>query len=238
MNVLSAVVCAAALSITSYCQAGVIFGGTRVIYPSDKKEVQLNVSNLDDNTRHLVQAWVSMPDGNKAPFIVTPPLLKLSEKQETLLHIMYTGNAASSSDRETLYTLNIKTVPNVPDALKDKSRLQIAIHSQLKLFLRPSNFSQHDADTAWEKLTFTRTGNTLHAKNPTPFYISFKSLAVSGKEVTAVNKNLQPAAAFMVAPLASQDFVIPAGASGTVSWSVVNDYGGVSETKKQSLSAQ
>lgn len=235
MRYLSATICAAAFSIASFCHAGVIFGGTRVIYPTDKNEILLPISNKDEDTRHLVQSWVSLPDGTKAPFIVTPPLLKLSEKQETLLHIIYTGPKELTNDREKLFTLNIKTVANIPEQLQDKSRLQIAIHSQIKLFFRPQSFSQHDADTAWEKVTFSRDGNRLRVKNPTPFFISFASLTVGGKQTMPMDKKLTPAQALMVSPLSDMTMIIPTGASGSVKWSAINDYGGSTTEKTQPL---
>lgn len=235
MKYLPVVACVAMLFTASFCQAGVIFGGTRVIYPSDKKEVQLPLKNIDSSTRHLVQSWVALPDGEKAPFLVTPPLLKLDEKKETLLHIIYTGKTPPVNDRETLYYLNIKTIGNTPDELKDKSRLQIAIHSEVKLFLRPNKLSQYDADRAWEKITFSRRENKLHAKNPTPFYVSFKSVSVGGRSIVAIDKKQPPARVLMVPPYGEQIFAIPAGANGPVSWTAINDYGGLTETKKQPL---
>ncbi|EIQ78086.1 MULTISPECIES: molecular chaperone [Citrobacter] len=236
MKYLSAAVCAMAFfSVASFCHAGVIFGGTRIIYPADKNEVQLPIKNKDDDTRHLVQSWVSQPDGTKAPFIVTPPLLKLNEKQETILHIVYTGPKELTNDREKLFTLNIKTVANVPEQLQDKSRLQIAIHSQVKLFFRPQTFTQRDADTAWEKVTFSREGNMLRVKNPTPFFISFTSLTVGGKKTMPIDKTLTPAQALMVSPLSNMTMVIPTGATGSVKWSAINDYGGTTTEKMQPL---
>lgn len=44
-----------ALSATS--QAGVVVGGTRLIYDGGKKEASINLSNPDKNI-YLIQSWV------------------------------------------------------------------------------------------------------------------------------------------------------------------------------------
>src|SRR5690606_26335120 len=50
--------------IISCCsvQASVVLGGTRIIYPSNKSEVQIALKNKDPHTRYLVQSWVSYPN--------------------------------------------------------------------------------------------------------------------------------------------------------------------------------
>ncbi|HDX5074615.1 TPA: molecular chaperone, partial [Enterobacter hormaechei subsp. steigerwaltii] len=44
--------------IISCCsvQASVVLGGTRIIYPSNKSEVQIALKNKDPHTRYLVQS--------------------------------------------------------------------------------------------------------------------------------------------------------------------------------------
>jgi P pilus assembly chaperone PapD len=56
-------------------QASVVLGGTRIIYPSNKSEVQIALKNKDPHTRYLVQSWVSYTNDAKAPFIITPPFI-------------------------------------------------------------------------------------------------------------------------------------------------------------------
>lgn len=71
-------------------QAGVVVGGTRIIYPANQSEVQIALKNKDNDKRYLVQSWVSNIDDSKAPFIMTPPIYKLDENRQTLLHVVYT----------------------------------------------------------------------------------------------------------------------------------------------------
>jgi len=218
-------------------QAGVIIGGTRIIYPSDQSEVQISLKNRDADKRYLVQSWVSNPDDSKAPFVITPPIYKMDENQQTLLHVVYTGDkAALPQDRESLFTANIKSVAAIPANLRDKNSLQFAIKTRIKLFYRPASLSANAAKTAWEKLQFSRQGDQLLVSNPTPFYVSFEKLAVGGKDIPPPETNGQPSAlTMMVPPFGQQSYRIPAGSRGNVSWSAVNDYGSVTKPQQKAL---
>lgn len=218
-------------------QASIVLGGTRIIYPANKSDVQIALKNKDPHTRYLVQSWVSYPDDKKAPFIITPPVYKLSENRQTLLHIIFTGNKnALPGDRESLFVANVKSVSALSPELKDKNTLQFAMKTRLKLFWRPEKLSESDALTAWEKITFRRQGSQLVAKNSTPFYVSFGELKVGGKAVSsAESKNTPPALSMMVAPFSEQVFVLPKGATGAVTWTAISDFGAQTRQRQQAL---
>jgi P pilus assembly protein, chaperone PapD len=108
--------------------------------------------------------------------------------------------------------------------------------TRLKLFWRPVKLSESEALKAWEKITFRRQGTELIAKNPTPFYVSFGELAVGGKAVPVVESKTTPGAlAMMVAPFSEQRFTLPKGASGSVSWSAISDFGAQTRQLEQAL---
>ncbi|WP_144276455.1 fimbrial biogenesis chaperone, partial [Cronobacter sakazakii] len=85
-------VISALLMATTAAQAGVIIGGTRVIYPGDKKEASVPVTNNDD-INYLIQSWVDTdaPGAAKAPFMVTPPLFRINAHQDNTLRVVRTG---------------------------------------------------------------------------------------------------------------------------------------------------
>jgi P pilus assembly protein, chaperone PapD len=217
--------------------ASIVLGGTRVIYPSSKSEVQIALKNKDSGTRYLVQSWVSQVDGTKAPFIITPPVYKLLENRQTLLHIIFTGDKnALPKDRESLFVANVKSVSALSSELKDKNTLQFAMKTRLKLFWRPAQFKEADALQAGDSITFRRQGTQLIAKNPTPFYVSFGQLSVGGKAVPVVETKTTPGAiAMMVAPFSEQSFTLPQGASGSVTWTAINDFGAETHPRQQAL---
>jgi fimbrial chaperone protein len=214
------------LAVSGAASAGVVVGATRVIYNADQQEVQLPVKNNDRESSHLVQSWVShLDDRGKPDFIVTPPLFKLGAQREMLLHFIYTGSAAGlPQDRESVFWANIKSIAATPDELKDKSKLQIAAKTRIKLFYRPASLTNKSAQEAYKKLTFTRQKNTLRVTNPTPFYITLQDLSVGGINVTPPQNSL-PAVSMMIAPFSEKTYSIPGNARGTVKWSAITDYG-------------
>ncbi|ECC9150634.1 molecular chaperone [Salmonella enterica subsp. salamae] len=218
-------------------QASIVVGGTRIIYPANKKEVQVTLKNSDEGVKYLVQSWVSNIDDSKAPFIVTPPIYKMEGGRQALLHVVFTGDKNQLPvDKESLFVANIKSVAAMPEELKDKNTLQFAMKTRLKLFWRPTQLTNNDALTAWEKVVFRRQGEALIAKNPTPFYISLLDLTVGGKAVQPLNaKHVPEALAMTLAPFSEQQFRIPSGASGKVAWSAVNDFGAATATRQQNL---
>ncbi|WP_318376112.1 molecular chaperone [Enterobacter sp.] len=218
-------------------QAGVVIGGTRIIYPSDQAEVQVTLKNKDDAKRYLVHSWVSNIDDSKAPFVITPPIYKLDENRQTLLHVVYTGDKTHlPQDRESLFMANIKSVSSVPEELHDKNTLQFAIKTKIKLFYRPSALSDAAAKTAWQSLQFSRRNNHLTIKNPTPFYVTLGQLKVAQKEVKPLGKQDTPSAlSMMIAPYGEQVFALPTAAQGSVMWTAINDFGAETEPRQQAL---
>lgn len=68
MKCLSTALTAVLFVTASTAQAGVIIGGTRLIYDGAKKESSLSVNN-PDKVPYLIQSWVDITDGGaeKAP---------------------------------------------------------------------------------------------------------------------------------------------------------------------------
>ncbi|TKV06902.1 molecular chaperone [Citrobacter sp. wls619] len=237
MNILSKILCGCLFVSCFSAQASIVLGGTRIIYSANKSEVQIALKNKDPHTRYLVQSWISYPDDVKAPFVVTPPVYKLQENRQTLLHIIYTGDKnALPNDRESLFVANVKSVSAISPELKDKNTLQFAMKTRLKLFWRPAQLKEADALQAWENITFRRQGSQLIAKNPTPFYVSFGELAVGGKAIPVVETKTTPGAiSMMVAPFSEQTFAVPKGANGPVTWTAISDYGAQTRQRQQAL---
>ena len=80
------------LTLTS-ASAGVVIGGTRIIFDGAKKEASISITNPDD-VPYLIQACIDVQDGQsgKAPFIITPPLYRLDGGQKNLERIVMTGS--------------------------------------------------------------------------------------------------------------------------------------------------
>jgi P pilus assembly chaperone PapD len=213
-----------AISAIQSAQAGIIVGGSRVIYEAKSKEVSLQVKNPEKQSVYLIQTWVDNEkeqNTSKTPFIITPPLFRLDAGQENLLRIVFTGSGLPT-DRETAYWLNVKSIPSVEKT--DKNRLLISVNTRIKMFYRPSGLNKESAGQAYKQLTFRQQGNMLHMTNPTPYYVSFSELTVGGKRIEQAG---------MVPAKGEASLKLPDGTAGQITWKAINDYGGVTEKAVQ-----
>ncbi|MGZ7458352.1 fimbrial biogenesis chaperone [Pseudomonas sp. Ma2-10] len=205
--------------------AGVVVGGTRVVYEGAKKEASISVRNPEKTTPYLIQSWVeeaSTTEPKKAPFIMTPPLFRLDGGQENVLRIIRTGGQIPQ-DKESVFWVNIKSIPAAEKS--DSNKLQISVKTRIKLFYRPAGLGGAVTE-AYKALTFTRSGSQLIVKNPSLYHVSFYSVSVGGQEIKDAG---------MVAPQSSLTWTVPAGATGSVHWQAINDYGGISEVANATL---
>jgi len=217
MNVwLKVLVATLGITVGIQAQAGVIIGGTRLVYDGGKKESSLTVSN-PDKTPFLIQSWVDPQDGDttKAPFIITPPIFRLDGGQNNVLRVILTGDNLPT-DKESLYWINIKSIPS---AEKKDNTLQIAVKTRIKLIYRPRNLSG-DLNTAASTLKWQRDGNQLKVSNASPYYITFFNVKVNGALIKEAS---------MVPPHSNAQMPMPAGSGNALSWQIINDFGGTSQ---------
>lgn len=200
-------------------QAGIVIGGTRLVYDGGQKEASLGINN-PDKVPYLVQSWVdtsSQAGAAKAPFIITPPLFRLDGEQSNILRVVRAGGNLPS-DKESLYWLHVKSIPSgKKDAV---NTLQIAVKTSIKLIYRPAGLAG-SLEQAAKGLRWQRSGNVLEVTNSSPYYLTFFKVKINDSLVKS---------ATMVAPQSSERFELPTGSSGgALSWQIINDYGGVSE---------
>ncbi|AFM59604.1 long polar fimbrial chaperone LpfB [Enterobacter cloacae subsp. cloacae] len=201
-----------ALTLTT-AHAGVIIGGTRIIFDGAKKEASISITN-PDSAPYLIQSWIDMQEGNsgKAPFIITPPLYRLDGGQKNIERIVMTG--ALPQEQESLFWLNIKAIPS---ASKQTNALQIAVKTRIKLIYRPEGLRASTPEEQANKLTWQRAGNEIQVNNPTQYVVNFNEITLGGKKLDDVT---------YVLPGASARFVLPNEARGnSLTFKIINDYG-------------
>ncbi len=214
------------LAGNTIAHAGVVVGGTRLIYDGEKKEAAIGVENPDASP-YLIQSWVESEAGqsDKRSFVVTPPLFRLDAKQKNTLRVIQTAPGLAA-DRETLYWLNIKSIP-ATQASEGGNTLQLAVNTRIKLIYRPAALKGSTPDQASTQLKWSRQGQNLTVNNPTPYYINFNTISTGGKTLENVT---------YVAPHAIATFRLPASVSGnTVEWKVISDYGAISAAHQASF---
>lgn len=209
-------------------QAGVIIGGTRVVYGEKQSSIALSVRN-NSPFAWLINSKVSTggtwpgshPSTDKAPFVITPPLFSLKADREGTLRIVYTGSGASlPRDRESLFTLSIATIPA---GKRQDDSVELAVRTHLKLFYRPAGL-QGSAQDAWQQLRWSKRSQQLVVENPTPYYVTMFNLQFNGQPVRNAG---------LVAPFGQRQFngcqQLP---QCVIHWQGINDYGRVMPAKQ------
>lgn len=215
----------ALFSITSMAtSASVIIGGTRVIYPSEAKEVTVKLNNMGSQPV-LIQSWLDSGDVNakpeniSVPFVLTPPINRVEPNKGQTLRLSYTG-AALPTNKESVFWLNVLEIPAKGVRKVDENYLQMAFRSRIKLFFRPAGL-QGNANDAVKSLNWSASSGGVTASNPTPYFVSLVTVAVNGRQVEGQ----------MIAPESSQKFALPAAAPNIkVSIESINDYGAITKT--------
>lgn len=202
-------------------QASVIIGGTRVVYPAEQRQVSVELVNKSDSPV-LVQSWVD--DGNRqsdpqlqpAPFVIIPPLVRMEPQRTQALRIMFTG-ADLPQDRESLFWLNVLEVPPRPDTGQtSENYLQFAVRSRIKLFYRPASLRPDNQSEAAAQLVWRSEGPWLVVRNPSPYFVTLTDARIGAHTLPVT----------MLAPYGMHRMAMPAGATGEISYSHLNDYGG------------
>lgn len=209
----------------SEAYAGVIIGGTRVIFNEGNSDTSLSIKNSTKKSVFLIQSWIEDSDNkiNKS-FIITPPLFRLDPQKENVLRIIK-ATEGLPIDRESLFWLNIKQIPSVDDE-ETKNSLQLVIKSRLKLIFRPGSIAQQ-SENGYKKLQFSKESDGVRIKNPTPYYISLHNLLINNVE----QKNVD-----LVPPMGSIVIHNSKLTSPTkINWQSINDFGGITPSESAVL---
>ncbi|MEX3936822.1 molecular chaperone [Paraburkholderia phymatum] len=221
------------MAIAAACaNAGVVINGTRVIYPSDEREVTVKLTN-EGSLPALVQAWLddgdprTLPQDTTVPFTLAPPLFRLDSKKGQTMRVVYTQEPLAQ-DKETLFWLNVLEVPP-SSANTEKNMLQLAFRSRIKFFFRPAglpgNAREAPAQVTWKFVSGHNGGYALQATNPTPYHVTFTNMTATVGSSKWMNQT-----GGMVNPGATAEFDVgntpPLGAVPTeVDYGFIDDYG-------------
>ncbi|EAA3660366.1 molecular chaperone [Salmonella enterica] len=214
---------------------GFYLGQTRVVFPSDKRSVSLQVTNQDAKKDWLLRSWVSQyDDKNKSstPFILTPPLYRLDGNNSIQLRINAVDVSKLPTDRESVFRINVMAIPPETAAAAKPEKegaatgsIQFALNSRIKLFFRPATLnSPEQAEKAWEKVTVRQQEGNIIFNNPTPYYITLTNIDVNGAGLKGGQADT------MIAP--DGELTLPvSGQIRTLTFQTIDDYGGLTKKK-------
>lgn len=224
------------LSVVNFARAdsaGIKLPQTRVIFESKNKDALATIQNKGDNV-YLIKASVLTSlhaGGGAAPFMVTPPLFRLEPHNQQSVRIVRQGAGQLPADRESVFYLSFLAIPSTPEAKGQVSRVAIGLQTVIKLFYRPQRLAI-SAEQAAEKLQFQQAGSHLVVNNPTPYYLTLGSLHIAGKPVSFGDDGQ------MIAPFSQQRYAINSAVNNEATWTVINDYGGLSPVYRAKVNAE
>lgn len=214
------------LVITTPAYAGVVLGGTRLVYDTSKKEAALSLKNTEADNIFLIQSWVDNYDQSvktDVPFVIIPPLFRLDKAKEGLIRVKSVPNNLPQ-DRESIFLLNVKAIAAEDKIMATNNKLQVSIVSRIKLFYRPANLAINSGEVS-KMLTVSKEGDKVKITNPTPYYVTFYKLKFNDKE----KENIA-----MMTPFSHRAYEITEPLHH-VRWQLINDYGGITKEVSQAL---
>lgn len=209
--------------------AGVTIDGTRIIFPSNAKSISVQLRN-GVNTPALVQTWIDdgnineIPDADKIPFVLTPPLSRVEPNKGQVIRILPTGSPSLPQDRESLFWFNMLDIPPDDPEYSGKNILTFNVRTRIKLFYRPKNLKMQ-LNTAFNsiKVNYNRVSKEITLDNPTPYFITMTQMDFDSKD-----QHTRYEQALMLSPYSQQtlksftvDFL-----PEKFSYQIVNDLGG------------
>jgi len=211
--------------------ASVVLTGTRVIYPAAASGQTLQLSNADAHP-WLVQMWLDAGTQDSAadmlnpevPFVLSPPIFRVEPESGQAVRVMYIGDKALPSDRESLFYLNFTQIPALSSAQMEDNRLVLTLKSRVKVFYRPRRLPEPNIRKLACGLRFHVGEEFLEVENPAAFHAVIRSAEglLDGREVALLEGE-------MLAPFSRQRWPLPApftpSANAQVRVSLVNDYG-------------
>lgn len=216
--------------IMSYAHAGVSIDGTRIIFPSQSKSVNVQLSNADDKPA-LVQTWIdigdpkTIPHADQVPFVLNSTLTQVEAKKAQIVRILALETAKLPQDRESVYWFNMLDITPEDPALKENNHLSVSLRTRIKLFYRPHQLAISPV-LAQQSVQFNydQSTQTVKMHNPTPYYITVVQVESGQNQAFASAENAIMLAPFTSTPL--KDFKLDA-ASQHIAYEVLNDLGAI-----------
>ncbi|MBN3792477.1 molecular chaperone [Burkholderia sp. Ac-20353] len=211
----------AGVFLADAAHASIVPDRTRVIFNEGEQAAIVTITNKSATFPYLVQSWIEDADGKRitSPLMVVPPLQRVEANERNVLRIAKLPGGALPADRESVFYLNIREVPPKTDI---PNSLQIALHTQMKLFYRPKGVQPARDQDPTLPMT-ARVDSAAHKlvfDNPTPFHVTVVEVT-SGAQKTPV-----PFDPVMVAPMSTADVPFKGAAPATLFVTHIDDYGG------------
>lgn len=163
---------------------GIYIYGTRIIYPAQKKEITVQIMN-EGSRGALVQSWIDdgdtslPPEKIQVPFVMTPPVAKVSGGSGQQLKIKQLANTLPQ-DRESLFFLNVLDIPPNSAESEGKNIIKFAMQNRIKFIYRPQGISGVDKNS-FSRLHVSYVRGAIKIKNNSANWITIPELVGNSK---------------------------------------------------------
>ncbi|CAM7624962.1 fimbria/pilus periplasmic chaperone [Citrobacter sedlakii] len=208
------------LALMLPAHADVVIYGTRVIYPSERNEIIVQLMNQSGKAS-LVQSWIDdgdttiPPEKIQVPFLLTPPVVRIKGNSGQQIKIKKMPNALPQ-DKESLFYFNVLDIPPNVSEHEGKNTLKFAMQNRLKLLYRPKSIEPVTQNSI-KKITLSRKQGGLQLNNGTANWITIPK--IEAKKVQLNSKTL------LLAPLSTQAVTLKSAASNDYHITIIDDRG-------------
>ncbi|WP_179404164.1 fimbrial biogenesis chaperone [Burkholderia guangdongensis] len=210
----------ACAGVAGAAHASIVPNRTRVIFNEGEPAAVVTLTN-NGAIPYLVQSWIEDPHGRRitSPLMAVPPLQRIDPSERTVLRIARLPGGDLPADRESVFYLNVREIPPKTDT---PNTLQIALHTQMKLFWRPKGVQPARGEDPTLPMTVRvdAPAHRLVFDNPTPYHVTIVGLK-TGAHATPLS--FDPV---MVDPMSRADAPFGGGAPASLFVTHVDDYGG------------
>lgn len=212
---------------SAVAHAGVSIVGTRIVYPSNAKSVNVQLNN-SFSTAALVQAWIddgdpsSIPAAEKIPFILNPALTRVEAQKGQVIRILPLDVSHLAKDRESIFWFNMLDIPPEDPSLDKTNRINFTVRTRIKMFYRPSTIKLKP-EQAYKSLQFIQNAQQqVSINNPTPYFITLIKISDGTQQLIKDGEQAVMLQPFEQRVLKDLKFH---SATQKISYSVINDLG-------------
>ena len=215
--------CLMLISTAFTTHAAINLDRTRIVFPESDKASSLKVDNQSKALPYLALSWIEDEKGQKEDthFMALPPIQRIEAGASSQVRIV-------KKDRESLFYFNLREVPPKSiSASEERSVMQVAMQSRIKLFWRPEAISKKSGELAEMRMEITASAKGLTVHNPTPYYITLAWLSKNAKTMLPGFDSL------MIAPFATATASTGDYHGSYYSIGYIDDYGALKKVDVQ-----
>lgn len=216
-------------SLTTH--AAINLDRTRIVFSENDKASSLKVDNQSKALPYLALSWIEDTNEHKEDthFMALPPIQRIEAGSASQVRIV--KQAATSQlpkDRESLFYFNLREVPpKSASASDERSVMQVAMQSRIKLFWRPKAITKKSGELYEMRMEITANAKGLTLHNPTPYYITLAWLSKNSKTMLPGFDSL------MIAPFATATTSTGDYHGSYYSIGYIDDYGALKKVDVQ-----